>query len=111
MLTTGYGSPTVRAGQWVSEDLAAVGIRAEIEQVEYATYFGSRLPNVDYEIVLGLQTFFAPDEWLRGVHQSDSSRNWSNIDDPEMDAMLAEWIGLTDRDDAVAKAKRSSATR
>jgi peptide/nickel transport system substrate-binding protein len=105
MVTTGYGSPTVRAGQWVAEDLTAVGIRAEIEQVEYATYFGARLPNVEYEIVLGLQTFFAPDEWLRGVHHSESSRNWSNIDDPEMDAMLEEWIGLTDRDEAIAAAK------
>ena len=104
MVTTGYGSPTLRASQWVAEDLTAVGIRAEIEQVEYATYFGERLPNVQYEIVLGLQTFFAPDEWLRGVHHSDSSRNWSNISDPQMDAMLEEWIGITDREEAVEEA-------
>ncbi|HWK23390.1 MAG TPA: ABC transporter substrate-binding protein [Ureibacillus sp.] len=89
IVTNGYGEQLVRVAQWVAEDLRNIGINAEIEIVEYATYFSERWPNVDYDMGVGYQTYFQePDEWLRTQLHTDGARNWYNISDPELDKML-----------------------
>lgn len=89
IVTNGYGEQLVRVAQWVAEDLRKIGINAEIEIVEYATYFSERWPNVDYDIGVGYQTYFQePDEWLRTQLHTKGARNWYNISDPELDKML-----------------------
>jgi peptide/nickel transport system substrate-binding protein len=100
MLTTGYGENVVRMGEWVVEDLAQVGIRARIELIEYATYFGSRWPNGDYDMGIGPQTpFLEADEWLRAQLHSEGTRNWFNINDPELDEMLVRQTQILDEDE------------
>ena len=95
--TPGYGEQVLRSAQWIVEDLAEVGITGEIELVEYATYFGSRWPQQQYDIIVGLQTpFTEPDEWLRAQHGTEASRNWFGISDPELDEMLAEQLTILD---------------
>jgi peptide/nickel transport system substrate-binding protein len=97
MITNGYGEQTVRQAQWVAEDLAEVGINAEIEIVEYGTYFGQRLPNVEYSLAFGPQTpFLEPDEWLRAVMRTGASRNWYRMSFPELDEMLDQQTTILD---------------
>lgn len=91
IVTNGYGEQLVRVAQWIAEDLRNIGINAEIEVVEYATYFSERWPNVDYEMGVGYQTYFQePDEWLRTQLHTDGARNWYNISDTKLDKMLDE---------------------
>ena len=102
MVTPGYGEQVTRAAQWIVEDLAEVGITGEIEIVEYATYFGSRWPQQQYDIIVGLQTpFTEPDEWLRAQHGTGASRNWFGISDPELDAMLEDQLAILDEQERV----------
>jgi peptide/nickel transport system substrate-binding protein len=91
MVTPGYGPRVVNGAEWVVEDLAAIGIEAEIEVVDYAAYIGQRWANAEYDMAVGLQTpFQEADEWLRSQHHTDGSRNWWNISDPDLDVMLDE---------------------
>lgn len=99
MVTNGYGEQLVRVAQWIAEDLRNIGINAEIEVVEYATYFSERWPNVDYDMGVGYQTYFQePDEWLRTQLHTNGARNWYNISDPELDKMLDEQRLILDVD-------------
>ncbi len=108
--TSGYGQMYVRATEWVVEDLAQVGIEVDMEMVEYATYFTNTWPTVDYEMSAGPQTpFLEPDEWLRAQHHSEGYRNWYNIDDPEIDEVVAEQTTISDpeeRAESVRDAQR-----
>ena len=102
VVTPGYGEQVLRSAQWIVEDLAEVGITGEIELVEYATYFGSRWPQQQYDIIVGLQTpFTEADEWLRAQHGTGASRNWFGISDPELDQMLTEQLGILDEEERV----------
>lgn len=106
MVTGGYGPRVITGAEWVVEDLAAIGIEAEIEVVDYATYISNRWATVDYDMAVGLQTpFQEPDEWLRAQYHSEGSRNWWNISDPELDAMLDEQAGLMDEEERIALAQ------
>lgn len=100
MVTDGYGEQLVRVAQWVTEDLRNVGINAEMEVVEYATYYSERWPNVDYDIGVGYQTYFQePDEWLYTQMHSEGAKNWYNISDSELDEMLEEQRIIDDVDE------------
>ena len=100
MVTNGYGDQLVRVAQWVAEDLRNIGVNAEIEIVEYATYFSDRYPNVAYDMGLGYQSYFQePDEWLRTQLHTNGARNWYNISDPELDKMLDKQRLILDLDE------------
>ncbi|MQA86984.1 MAG: ABC transporter substrate-binding protein [Streptosporangiales bacterium] len=106
MVTSGYGPQYVRQAEWLVEDLAKVGIRVELEVVEYATYFSSRWPGEEYDMGIGPQTpFLEPDEHLRVQLHSDGARNWFNISDPKLDKMLAEQAKVTDPNERAEKIK------
>ena len=95
--TDRYGALYTAQTEWLVEDLKAIGINATLEMLDYATYFGSRWPDVEYDLQFGPQTpFLEPDEWLRGQMGSDGGRNWYNISDPVLDELLTEQLGLTD---------------
>ncbi len=101
-----YGPQYVAQAEWVVEDLKAVGINATLEVLDYATYFGSRWPDQEYDLQFGPQTpFLEPDEWLRLQMGSDGARNWFGISDPTLDEMLAEQLTITDVDARAEKIK------
>ena len=100
--TGGYGDQVPRAAEWVKQDLAAIGVEAHIEIVDFAQYIGTRLPQGQFQMVVGVQTQFTePDEWLRAQHHSESSRNWFGIADPELDVMLEEQLTMLDPEERV----------
>ncbi|MFA5565656.1 MAG: ABC transporter substrate-binding protein [Acidimicrobiia bacterium] len=106
MTTAAYGPVVVSVAEWVVADLAEIGIKADIEVVDYATYITQRWPQLQYEIAVGLQTPFAEaDEWLRAQYHSEGSRNWYGVDDPELDELIMDQTRIVDEDDRIAKAE------
>jgi len=101
--TDRYGALYTQQTEWLVEDLKAIGINVTLDMLDYSTYFGSRWPDVEYDLQFGPQTpFLEPDEWLRGQLQTGASRNWYNISDPTLDTMLDEQLGLTDAGERAA---------
>lgn len=106
MVTPGYGPVVVSGAEWVVEDLAKIGIDAEIDLVDYATYITQRWPQLQYDIAVGLQTpFQEPDEWLRSQYHSEGSRNWYGINDADLDEMVMHQTEIVDEDERIADAK------
>ncbi|MFO6452352.1 MULTISPECIES: ABC transporter substrate-binding protein [unclassified Aeromicrobium] len=97
VVTTGYGETIVREAQWVQEDLAKIGIKVKLDVQDYATYAGDTWPNGKYDIAYGLQTpMLTADEYLTTEYHSKGSRNWSNVNDPELDAKIEAQRAITD---------------
>ncbi|MEM9563972.1 MAG: ABC transporter substrate-binding protein [Actinomycetota bacterium] len=95
--TDRYGANYTAQTEWLIEDLKAVGINATLEMLDYATYFGSRWPDVEYDIQFGPQTpFLEPDEWLRLQMRTGAARNWYNLSDPDLDALIDEQLTIVD---------------
>jgi peptide/nickel transport system substrate-binding protein len=95
--TDGYGPAIVNAAQWLQQDLKKVGIDATLRVLDYSTWFSTWAAE-DYEIGYSLSSaFLTADEWLSSYYLSDGSRNWFNIDDPKLDAMIKGQRGMLDR--------------
>lgn len=106
MTTAAYGPVVVNSAEWIVEDLAAIGISAEIEVVDYATYITQRWPQLQYDMAVGVQTPFGEaDEWLRAQFHSEGSRNWYGIDDPKLDEMIMEQTRILDEDERIEKVR------
>lgn len=100
VVTTGYGETIVREAQWVQEDLAEVGIDVTLDVQDYATYIGDTWPNGKYDIAYGLQTpMLSADEYLSTEWLSTGTRNWSNVNDPELDEMINAQKEIADREE------------
>jgi peptide/nickel transport system substrate-binding protein len=101
--TDGYGPGMVNQAQWVQEDLKRIGIETELRILDYATYW-STMAAEDYEITFTYSSgFMTADEFLSANWLSNGARNWSNVDDPKLDAMIVEQRGILDRDDREKK--------
>ena len=99
VVTTGYGETIVREAQWVQEDLAKVGIKVDLDVQDYATYAGDTWPGKKYDISYGLQTpMLTADEYLSTEYLSTGSRNWSNVNDPELDSLIKAQRKIADPD-------------
>lgn len=95
--TDGYGETILREAQWIQEDLGKIGIKLTIDQQDYATYVSSTWPETKYDIMYGLQTpMLTADEYLTSEYTSTGTRNWSLVDDPELDKMVAAQRIITD---------------
>lgn len=104
MTTDGYGEQPVRMAQWIAEDLKAIGVNAEIEITEYATYYTDRWPNLDYDIGVGYQSWLQEaDEWLTEQHHTNGAHNWFGISDPTLDEMLEKQRRMLNEDERKAE--------
>jgi len=112
--TDQYGALYTAQTEWLVEDLEEAGFNVTLDLLDYSTYFGSRWPDVEYDIQFGPQTpFLEPDEWLRGQMGTGQGRNWYNISDPTLDELLDEQLGILDeaeRIDAVQDIQRYALT-
>lgn len=106
MVTTAYGEVVINAAQWVQEDLAKVGITANIDIQDYGTYIGKSWPNKDYQAGYGLQTpWLTADDFLIGMYYSQGTRNWYNINDPVLDEMILGQRSILDKDERIEALK------
>ncbi len=102
--TDRYGASYTAQTEWLVEDLSAVGIDVTLDMLDYATYFGSRWPDTEYDLQFGPQTpFLEPDEWLRLQMRTDGARNWYNISDPTLDEMIDEQLSIVDPEERAEK--------
>jgi ABC-type transport system substrate-binding protein len=98
LITNGYGDTVVREAQWVQEDLAKVGIKLTIDQQDYATYFTKSFAGKQYAIGAGLQTpWLTADDMLISQYYSKGTRNWFNINDPQLDRMILATRPIADQ--------------
>jgi peptide/nickel transport system substrate-binding protein len=96
--TDGYGPVITNRAQWVQQDLKKIGINATLKVMDYATWF-STWEAEDYEMGFGYSSgLMTADEFLSSYWLSDGSRNWFNIDDPELDKMILDQRSELDRD-------------
>ena len=80
----------------LASELSAVGIDLEIEQVDWATWLDTVYSNRQYEsTVICLTSDYAPYDVLQR-YSSDSSDNFINYSNSEVDALLAEIPTLAD---------------
>ncbi|MCO1654526.1 ABC transporter substrate-binding protein [Pseudonocardia humida] len=78
----------VREAQWMQADLAEVGIQMEIEVVDPGTGIARRRDH-QFPMAKALRGVHLPDQVWRDF-QKESIENYALIDDPELEAMLAE---------------------
>ncbi len=80
----------------VQEQLRQIGIDAEIDPRENATYI-DRFFSGDFDIaVMGASGYMDPNEWLEQSLHSEGPNNAAGFSDPELDALLEE--GLIEQD-------------
>ena len=80
----------------LADQLSAVGINATIEQVDWATWLETVYTNREYEsTVICLTSDYAPYDVLQR-YASDSSDNFINYSNSEVDELLAEIPTLAD---------------
>ena len=112
--TDRYGANYTAQTEWLVEDLNNAGFIVNLDLIDYATYFGSRWPDQEYDLQFGPQTpFLEPDEWLRLQMRSDGARNWYGIDDPDLDALLDAQLSIVDpveRAEAIKEIQRYALT-
>jgi peptide/nickel transport system substrate-binding protein len=98
LITNGYGDTVVREAQWVQEDLAKIGIKVTIDQQDYVTYFTKSFAGKQYAMGAGLQTpWLTADDMLISQWYSKGTRNWFNINDPQLDKMILDARSLSDQ--------------
>lgn len=84
------------AGEIIAEQLDQVGIKLEIELVEWSTWLEQIYRDRDFALtVIGFTGKLDPHSVL-GRYQSDSGRNFGNFQDEEYDRLLAEGVAETD---------------
>lgn len=102
MVTTAYGEVVISEAQWVQEDLAKIGITANIDIQDYGTYIGKSWPNKDYQSGYGLQTpWLTADDFLISMYYSQGTRNWYNINDSALDEMILGQRSILDPDERI----------
>ena len=88
--------PHVDTAQIISEQLKKIGIKVEIELVEWATWLEKVYKNADYEAtIIGLSGMLDPNDILVR-YTSYYSRNFVRYDNDEYDRLISSAILETD---------------
>ena len=88
----------VDTAQVIAEQLKEVGVKARVEQVEWATWYSDVYKGEKYEgTIIGLDSNIAPGDILR-FYPSTSSKNFMNYSNPEFDRIYA--LAAAESDDA-----------
>ncbi len=88
----------VDTAQVIAEQLKEVGVKARVEQVEWATWYSDVYKGEKYEgTIIGLDSNLAPGDILR-FYPSTSSKNFMNYSNPEFDRIYA--LAAAESDDA-----------
>ena len=91
-----YGEEFVREAEWIQQDLAEIGVTAEIKMVD--TVAGQALGKEgDYQAMFLMMSPFAEaDEYFTSHYLPGAVRNYTGIDDPTLTAMIEEQQGIMD---------------
>lgn len=86
----------VSEAEWIVEDLKAVGIDVKLELVDPATY-ANRRASAQFEMARGLRTLLSADQYMSEL-ASTSGTNFTHVDDPHLDELIAQSRSETDPD-------------
>lgn len=91
-----YGEEFVREAEWIQQDLADIGITANIRMVD--TVAGQALgAEGDFQgMFLIMSPFSEADEYFSTHFLPGGIRNYTGVDDPELTAMIAEQKTIID---------------
>jgi peptide/nickel transport system substrate-binding protein len=103
MTVLNYGEEFVREAEWIQQDLAAIGVTAEIKMVD--TVAGQALGKAgDFQgMFLMMSPFAEADEYFTTHYLKEGNRNYTHVDDPALAGMIREQEGIVDT--AARKAK------
>lgn len=81
----------------VQEQLRQAGIEAELDAQENATYLENFFSGNFDIAVMGASGYMDPDEWIGQSLKTDGVNNAAGYANPELDALLAEGLAVTDQ--------------
>ncbi|MCR2808391.1 MULTISPECIES: ABC transporter substrate-binding protein [unclassified Microbacterium] len=79
----------VSEAEWIVEDLKAIGIDLTLELVDPATY-GARRGGGQFQMARGLRTLLSADQFMAEL-QSESGTNFTKVNDPVLDDLIAQY--------------------
>lgn len=95
-------SQHVDTAQIIVEQLAAVGIKATIQKVEWSTWLEDVYTNRNYQAtVIGFDGTLAPSDWLQ-KYGTGASNNIANYSNEEYDSILDQALAAIDTDEKAA---------
>ena len=91
-----YGEEFVREAEWIQQDLAEIGVTAEIKMVD--TVAGQALGKEGsfQAMFLMMSPFAEADEYFTNHYLPGAGRNYTGVDDPTLTAMIEEQQGIMD---------------
>ncbi|MBP5158680.1 MAG: ABC transporter substrate-binding protein [Lachnospiraceae bacterium] len=96
----------IDTAQVIVEELKKIGVDAQIELIEWATWLSDVYSGRDFEAtVIGLDAKLAPGDTLK-YYPSDSSKNFINFSDPEFDELYKKAVNEVDTDKKATAYKR-----
>ncbi|WP_378941322.1 ABC transporter substrate-binding protein [Mesorhizobium sp. ANAO-SY3R2] len=96
MTVLNYGEEFVREAEWMQQDLAEIGVKAEIKMVDMVA--GQALGKEgDFQAMFLMMSPFAEaNEYFTTHFLKDGNRNYTGIDDPVLAEMIREQQGIVD---------------
>ena len=91
-----YGEELVREAEWIQQDLAEIGITAEIKIVDQVAGQALAREGNFQGLYLIMSPFAEADEYLSTHYLPGGIRNYAGIDDPELTAMIAQQRTIDD---------------
>ena len=103
-----YMIDPVGIAEWVQRDLAAVGIKVNIESYDWVTYLGHWIGGLKPGVAANVMAWGTDysEFWAVDVMGSEGFGNTGHIKDPQLDAWFTEYQEATDGGQALAVARK-----
>ncbi len=92
----------VQTGEVIVSQLAAAGITAKLEPVDWGTWLERVYTGRDYQTTIIALTFVYTPSDVLGRYRSDSADNFINFNSADFDRVWGEMEGLSDHEDRIA---------
>ncbi|MBD0415071.1 ABC transporter substrate-binding protein [Oryzicola mucosus] len=91
-----YGEEFVREAEWIQQDLAEIGVKAELKMVDLAAGQALAKEGTYQGLFLVMSPFSEADEYFTTHFLKGGNRNYMGVDDAELTAMIQEQQGISD---------------
>lgn len=91
-----YGEEFVREAEWIQQDLAEIGVTAEIKMIDPVAGQAMGKEGDFQAMFLMMSPFAEADEYFTSHYLPGAVRNYTGINDPTLTAMIEEQQGIVD---------------
>lgn len=88
MTVVNYGEEFVREAEWIQQDLAEIGIDVELAIMDRSTGLAQAGEGNFEALFLIMSPFTEADDYFYNHFNPEGPRNYTNIDDPELNALI-----------------------